>query len=130
MRLVDFSTRGAAVILKCHLLFGVPCCERLLPQRIHSLVVRSSKVALARNVIHADRFVIVGQMTHKQVQLLQYLWQQAPYPAKLVHLKGCSGAHLGYALADHDSPVLKPDFVSERCDLDAALFDAALQGLI
>lgn len=81
-------------------------------------------------MIHADRFVVVGQMTLKQLPLLRNLWQQAPYPAKLVHLKGCISAPLGYSMADIDSLGLKPDFVSERCDLDVALFDAAIEGLI
>lgn len=110
-----------------HLFFGVPCCERFSRQTLEHLLSTSRYLQPARSIIHADRFVVVGKITHKQKPLLQYLWDKCAYPGLLIHLSGCDKALKSYSIISDLSQVVVPDHVLDSCIYDLEVIEELLK---
>ena len=113
---------------KCFFLFGIPCCERLLPQKVSDRVSTSKRLLIANSITNANRFIVVGSLTIKQEPIFYSLWQQVSYPAKLIQLTSCREFTDRYSFWDKEMADIDPDFVSLPCGCDDALFEAAIEG--
>lgn len=107
---------------------GVSCCERLSALELERLLSNSSTFAKAPSLIQADILIVLGHISRKQIPLLKHVWSSFSYPARCIHITGCSKAIESYALLGTLSSVVKADATLDDCALDMKALELALKG--
>lgn len=115
------------MLLRCHLFWGVPCCERLLAPHVLALVEASSYATLAPSILQADTLVIVGTISNKQIPLLLDTWSRFAFPSRVIHFEGCEQGLHNYALLRNLRTVIEPDLVYNACSTDLVSLNHALR---